>query len=53
MFQSISANTQHTCGVTLSAGVYCWGLGDRGQLGHGRSGQNLLSVEPVRVVGQP
>ena len=51
-FSSLSPNTQHTCGVARSGGVYCWGFGDRGQLGNGMSGTNYLSIQPVRVAGQ-
>jgi hypothetical protein len=51
-FSTVAPNSQHTCGVVRSGGVYCWGFGDRGQLGNGMSGQNYLSVEPVRVAGQ-
>ena len=52
-FTSLSADTQHTCGVTQTDGVYCWGFGDRGQLGDGTSGTNNLRATPVRVLGQP
>ncbi len=52
-FQGLNANTQHTCGITNGSVVYCWGLGDRGQLGNGESGSNFLSVDPVRVARQP
>lgn len=52
-FQSIDANTQHTCGITQGNVVYCWGLGDRGQLGNGESGSTFFTVDPVRVARQP
>jgi alpha-tubulin suppressor-like RCC1 family protein len=52
-FTMIRSHTQHTCGLTTSDGVYCWGWGAKGQLGNGESGENYFSVEPVRVARQP
>ncbi len=51
-FRSISAGTQHSCGLTTNNVAYCWGLGNRGQLGNGQRGEDVLSVQPVRVSGQ-
>jgi alpha-tubulin suppressor-like RCC1 family protein len=45
-FGSISAGTQHSCGLTTGQIAYCWGFNDKGQLGDG-SGRG--SVTPVRV----
>ncbi len=45
-FGSISAGTQHSCGLTAGRVAYCWGLNDRGQLGDGSTGR---SVTPVLV----
>ena len=52
-FQSVSVSLSgfraHTCGMTTSGVVYCWGSGDDGQLGTGsESGATL----PVKVIGQ-
>jgi alpha-tubulin suppressor-like RCC1 family protein len=52
-FASISANTQHVCGLDLDRVAYCWGLGSQGQLGNGLKGTAVFSFEPVRVLGQP
>jgi len=50
MFVALSAGTQHTCGLTTSQTVYCWGLNNHGQLG---SGNFSGSLTPVRVASQP
>jgi len=49
-FDSISAGTQHTCGLTTSRVAYCWGLNSNGQLGDGT--RNSTGA-PVRVALQP
>jgi alpha-tubulin suppressor-like RCC1 family protein len=33
VFVSLSAGHGHTCGVVEDGDVYCWGIGERGQLG--------------------
>jgi alpha-tubulin suppressor-like RCC1 family protein len=50
VFAAISAGTQHSCGLTTSQVVYCWGLNNHGQLG---SGTFSGSGTPVRVASQP
>ncbi len=37
----------HTCGVTTDANIYCWGLGQSGQLGYG--GLVSATSQPLRV----
>jgi len=40
---SIAAGNQyHTCGVTTSRALYCWGLDDDGQLGNGIRSSSLV-----------
>jgi alpha-tubulin suppressor-like RCC1 family protein len=50
---SISAATQHTCGLTLDQVAYCWGLDSDGQLGDGQKGTTVFQNAPVKVLGQP
>ncbi|MEO7503533.1 MAG: Ig-like domain-containing protein, partial [Gemmatimonadaceae bacterium] len=45
-FQSITAGSQHACGVTTGGEVYCWGGNGSGQLG---DGSTINSLVPVRV----
>jgi hypothetical protein len=41
----------HSCGVTTSNVVYCWGSNDRGQIGIGQSPTRVNT--PAKVLGQP
>jgi alpha-tubulin suppressor-like RCC1 family protein len=34
-FRDIAAGFHHTCGITTTSRVYCWGINERGQLGDG------------------
>ena len=34
-FASVSAGTSYTCSVAVEGDVYCWGRGEKGQLGYG------------------
>lgn len=52
-FQTISAATQHVCALSTQGVGYCWGLGTHGQLGDGSKGDQVFSIEPVRIAGQP
>ena len=52
-FASISAHTQHTCGLSTDGVAYCWGSGTMGQLGNGEKGTQIYATQPVMVAGQP
>jgi alpha-tubulin suppressor-like RCC1 family protein len=47
-FLQVSAGRDHTCGVTTTNRVFCWGNGSFGQLGNGTSNARLT---PVAVAG--
>lgn len=53
LFGTLRASQQFTCGLTVDDVAYCWGLGNRGQLGNGKRGDSYFSFEPVRVERQP
>lgn len=42
----VAVGQQHSCALTVDGAVYCWGNGERGQLGQGRTSN---SVAPVRM----
>jgi len=48
-FASISAGTEHTCGLTTTGAAYCWGSGQNGRLGIGLSG--AVRTSPAAVSG--
>ena len=47
-FTEVSAGLFHSCGMTLSGEVYCWGDNAVGQLGDGTTTNSLV---PVRILG--
>ena len=48
VFASVSAGSDHTCGVTLTGAAYCWGSNTSGELGDGTLANRL---SPVLVAG--
>jgi alpha-tubulin suppressor-like RCC1 family protein len=51
-FRTISAGTDHTCGVTTANQAYCWGWNERGQLGIDDSDAiHVYSATPFAVAG--
>jgi alpha-tubulin suppressor-like RCC1 family protein len=50
-FRSISAGWTHTCGITATGKVYCWGSDADGALGDGGGAANALSPSPLDTTG--
>ena len=46
---AVATGVDHTCAVTSSGGVMCWGLGAQGELGDGTT--TFMRTEPVQAVG--
>ena len=50
-FASVSAGFSHTCGVTTSGAVFCWGSNFNGELGNTSVEINSNTDIPVAVSG--
>lgn len=50
-FIQISAGTWHTCGIADDNQAYCWGNGDRGQLGDGTEASYLVPMPVTNPAG--
>ena len=48
-FVDIAAGIRHTCALSSSGSISCWGENENGQLGSGELGSNVYSTVPVRV----
>jgi alpha-tubulin suppressor-like RCC1 family protein len=48
-FASVSAGTNHVCGVTTAGVTYCWGSNGSGELGNGTNGFSSHRNFPVAV----
>lgn len=48
VYSQITAGADHTCGLTLTGNIYCWGAGNVGQRGDGRTSSGEWS--PIRTL---
>ena len=46
---AIAAGVRHTCALSASGSISCWGDNENGQLGNGESGSKVYSTVPVGV----
>lgn len=51
VFTDISAGWTHSCGITTSGAVYCWGDNFYGQIGNGTSGTSAFARNLATVSG--
>lgn len=50
-FVQVSAGGRHSCGLTSTGGVKCWGYGGTGALGHGAFTDSVVPVDVVSLGG--
>ena len=48
--QYVSLGGQHSAAVTKDGSLYMWGKNDYGQIGNGKSGENEIQPEPVKIM---
>ena len=48
--KQLGAGSRYTCALSESGEVFCWGRGDRGELGDGNSGSGYQVLVPTPVV---
>ena len=46
---TVAAGRDHTCAISLTGGVYCWGLNSKGEIGPNGPAANQPQPEPVAV----
>ncbi len=46
---SVHAGQNHTCAVTTTSALYCWGRNNQGQLGNGLTGEITSTRKPAAV----
>lgn len=44
LYRTVSAGASHTCGITTSDRLFCWGSTDQGKLGVGPAAQSFFST---------
>ncbi len=50
--QAVAAGSNHTCVLRADRTVWCWGQGDKGQIGDGQNQQKLIPTQVLGVDGQ-
>lgn len=48
-FSRVAAGNKHSCGVTTTEELYCWGGTTLGQLGDGSSGTSAVKSTPTKI----
>jgi alpha-tubulin suppressor-like RCC1 family protein len=49
--KQVSLSFTHACAVAGDGDLFCWGYGDKGALGTGKSGESYVLLAPTRVAG--
>ena len=48
--QYVSVGDEHSAAITEDGSLYMWGRNDSGQVGNGKSGENEIQTEPVKIM---